>query len=63
MIILRSGAFRALLTLDVAANVVADVSEDWTSLEKLGVLRKGTLHPRTERLAGETYFSFFFTLF
>lgn len=66
---LRDPTFQKLLYLDVAANVVADISEapktntnkgtshdmhdvlarkDWTSLEKVGILRKGTLHPRTE---------------
>eukprot|EP00434_Breviolum_minutum_P005570 symbB.v1.2.004913.t1/scaffold263.1/size248082/14 len=48
---LRDPTFQKLLYLDVAANVVADISEDWTSLEKVGILRKGTLHPRTEYYA------------
>mmetsp|Transcript_62088 Transcript_62088/g.134768 ORF Transcript_62088/g.134768 Transcript_62088/m.134768 type:complete len:254 (-) Transcript_62088:330-1091(-) len=43
--------FKRLLLLDVAANVVADISEDITSLEKLGILRKGTLPKRTEYYA------------
>ncbi|CAE7683596.1 unnamed protein product [Symbiodinium pilosum] len=47
----KDPAFRSLLFLDVLANLVADISEDWTSLEKLGILRKGTLHPRTEYYA------------
>lgn len=44
----KSSGFRSLLFLDVACNVVADVSEDFTSLEKLGFVRKGTLPKRTE---------------
>jgi len=40
-----------LLLLDVAANVVADVSEDITSLEKVGILKKGVLPKRTEYYA------------
>jgi len=47
----KDPTFQKLLYLDVAANVVADISEDWTSLEKVGFLRKGTLHPRTEYYA------------
>eukprot|EP00930_Biecheleria_cincta_P042216 TRINITY_DN29037_c0_g1_i1.p1 TRINITY_DN29037_c0_g1~~TRINITY_DN29037_c0_g1_i1.p1 ORF type:complete len:246 (+),score=49.86 TRINITY_DN29037_c0_g1_i1:55-792(+) len=44
----KSPGFRSLLYLDVACNVVADVSEDFTSLEKIGFVRKGTLPKRTE---------------
>jgi len=44
----KSASFRGLLLMDVAANVVADVSEDITSLEKVGILRKGVLPKRTE---------------
>jgi len=40
--------FRKLLYLDVACNLAADISEDITSLEKVGILRKGTLPARTE---------------
>jgi len=44
----KTSAFRQLLYVDVACNIVADISEDVTSLEKLGILRKGTLPKRTE---------------
>eukprot|EP00931_Biecheleriopsis_adriatica_P069302 TRINITY_DN43168_c0_g1_i1.p1 TRINITY_DN43168_c0_g1~~TRINITY_DN43168_c0_g1_i1.p1 ORF type:complete len:244 (-),score=73.28 TRINITY_DN43168_c0_g1_i1:4-735(-) len=44
----KNPAFRRLLLLDVACNVVADVSEDFTSLEKVGILKKGSLPKRTE---------------
>eukprot|EP00419_Tripos_fusus_P017783 CAMPEP_0172728518 /NCGR_PEP_ID=MMETSP1074-20121228/92284_1 /TAXON_ID=2916 /ORGANISM="Ceratium fusus, Strain PA161109" /LENGTH=241 /DNA_ID=CAMNT_0013555777 /DNA_START=6 /DNA_END=731 /DNA_ORIENTATION=- len=37
-----------LLFLDIACNLAADISEDFTSLEKVGILRKGTLPARTE---------------
>ncbi|CAJ1334282.1 unnamed protein product [Effrenium voratum] len=47
----KDPTFQKMLYLDVAANVVADVSEDWTSLEKVGILKKGSLHPRTEYYA------------
>lgn len=40
--------FKRLLFLDIAANLAADLSEDFTSLEKVGILRKGTLPARTE---------------
>jgi len=42
---------RRLLLADVACNVIADVSEDITSLEKIGILRKGVLPKRTEYYA------------
>jgi len=44
----KAPLFSGLLCLDVAANVVADVSEDITSLEKVGFLKKGVLPKRTE---------------
>ncbi|CAE7245214.1 petJ [Symbiodinium natans] len=47
----KSFLFRSLLFTDILANLVADISEDWTSLEKVGIVRKGTLHPRTEYYA------------
>eukprot|EP00927_Polykrikos_kofoidii_P052733 TRINITY_DN46675_c0_g1_i1.p1 TRINITY_DN46675_c0_g1~~TRINITY_DN46675_c0_g1_i1.p1 ORF type:complete len:250 (-),score=40.20 TRINITY_DN46675_c0_g1_i1:123-872(-) len=43
--------FRRFLLVDVACNVVADVSEDITSIEKLGVVPKGTLPKRMELYA------------
>lgn len=43
--------FQKLLLLDVVANLAADLSEDFTSLEKVGILRKGTLPKRTEYYA------------
>lgn len=44
----KSAPVQKLLLLDVACNVAADISEDLTSLEKVGFLRKGTLPKRTE---------------
>mmetsp|Transcript_28829 Transcript_28829/g.73077 ORF Transcript_28829/g.73077 Transcript_28829/m.73077 type:complete len:248 (-) Transcript_28829:76-819(-) len=44
----KSAGFKKLLYLDIACNVAADISEDVTSLEKVGILRKGTLPARTE---------------
>jgi len=44
----KDRSFGRLLMLDVACNLVADISEDITSLEKVGILRKGTLPKRTE---------------
>eukprot|EP00928_Gymnodinium_smaydae_P081264 TRINITY_DN64812_c0_g1_i1.p1 TRINITY_DN64812_c0_g1~~TRINITY_DN64812_c0_g1_i1.p1 ORF type:complete len:272 (-),score=79.16 TRINITY_DN64812_c0_g1_i1:74-844(-) len=44
----KSSTFSGLLYLDVVCNVVADVSEDITSLEKCGFVRKGVLPKRTE---------------
>lgn len=44
----KSAPVQSLLLLDVACNVVADVSEDITSLEKVGILKKGTLPKRME---------------
>merc|ERR1712232_1079591 len=46
-----SDRFSWLLFLEVACNIAADVSEDVTSLEKLGVVRKGVLPKRTEYYA------------
>lgn len=47
----KSAPVRNLLLADVACNVVADISEDITSLEKIGFLRKGVLPKRTEYYA------------
>mmetsp|Transcript_150541 Transcript_150541/g.484024 ORF Transcript_150541/g.484024 Transcript_150541/m.484024 type:complete len:254 (-) Transcript_150541:96-857(-) len=44
----KDSSFKQLLYLDVAANLVADVAEDITSLEKVGILKKGVLPKRTE---------------
>mmetsp|Transcript_26728 Transcript_26728/g.61559 ORF Transcript_26728/g.61559 Transcript_26728/m.61559 type:complete len:242 (-) Transcript_26728:29-754(-) len=44
----KSANVRGLLYADVACNLAADISEDVTSLEKLGIIRKGTLPARTE---------------
>mmetsp|Transcript_65859 Transcript_65859/g.157406 ORF Transcript_65859/g.157406 Transcript_65859/m.157406 type:complete len:245 (+) Transcript_65859:112-846(+) len=44
----KDPSYRNLLYADVACNLAADISEDITSLEKLGVLRKGSLPARTE---------------
>jgi len=44
----KSGGFKKILYLDIACNLAADISEDFTSLEKVGILRKGTLPKRTE---------------
>ena len=44
----KDAGFRRLLYVDIVCNVAADVSEDFTSLEKVGILRKGTLPKRTE---------------
>jgi len=47
----KNATVSKLLYLDIACNVAADISEDVTSLEKLGVLRKGVLPARTEYYA------------
>jgi len=47
----KSVGFKSLLYMDVVANVVADISEDITSFEKVGVLKKGVLPKRTEYYA------------
>merc|ERR1712039_936113 len=44
----KNPAVQRLLLLDVACNLAADISEDITSLEKVGILKKGTLPARTE---------------
>jgi len=44
----KSPLMRRLLLLDVACNLAADIGEDVTSLEKVGIVRKGTLPARTE---------------
>mmetsp|Transcript_21498 Transcript_21498/g.64545 ORF Transcript_21498/g.64545 Transcript_21498/m.64545 type:complete len:244 (+) Transcript_21498:45-776(+) len=47
----KDSSFSKLLYLDVACNLAADISEDVTSLEKVGILRKGVLPARTEYYA------------
>mmetsp|Transcript_12031 Transcript_12031/g.21335 ORF Transcript_12031/g.21335 Transcript_12031/m.21335 type:complete len:240 (-) Transcript_12031:47-766(-) len=47
----KNPQFRSLLFLDIGCNIVADISEDVTSLEKVGILRKGVLPKRTEYYA------------
>mmetsp|Transcript_24767 Transcript_24767/g.68004 ORF Transcript_24767/g.68004 Transcript_24767/m.68004 type:complete len:237 (-) Transcript_24767:139-849(-) len=44
----KNPSFGRLLYLDIACNLAADISEDVTSLEKVGILRKGVLPARTE---------------
>lgn len=44
----KSPAFSRLLYMDIACNLAADISEDFTSLEKVGILPKGRLPKRTE---------------
>lgn len=43
-----SASFRSALYLDVGCNLVADISEDMCSLEKIGFIRKGRLPARAE---------------
>mmetsp|Transcript_41742 Transcript_41742/g.75790 ORF Transcript_41742/g.75790 Transcript_41742/m.75790 type:complete len:242 (-) Transcript_41742:58-783(-) len=44
----KNANVQGLLYADIACNLAADISEDITSLEKLGIIRKGTLPARTE---------------
>jgi hypothetical protein len=53
----KNRIFAKLMFLDIANNFVADLSEDITSVEKVGILPKGYLPKRWEYYANWTQFS------